>query len=251
MRSRLYSPLRGLASAIGEWAAALEAAPGALEVDPRVAALGTAAAVSSVSFSRTLLPPISGIALSTAAMAVLGLKGGRRILSAGAFWLAFTLAIMAPRVVVEGGGAALEAAAASLRVAAGVLLLMTCVALAGSARILQGMRELGAPSEFCEALTLLIAQISSTLGELSSLVAAKRSRILSRPTLRGEYGLLSLAASELFVRGPSRALNLRAVVRSRIWTGRPRSRGDGWSTAAFILIPAGCLLALLIEVLST
>ncbi len=251
MRSRPYSPLRGLTSAIGEWAAALEASPGALEVDPRVAALGAIAAVSSVSFSRTLLPPISGVVLSTAALAITGLRGSRRILSAGTFWLVFTLAIMGPRVVMEGRGAILEAVTTSLRVAAGVLLLMTCVALVGSAKIFQGMRELGAPSELCEALALLVAQISSTLSELSGLVAAKRSRVLSRPTLRGEYGLLSLATSELFIRGPSRALNLRAAIKSRIWTSRPTSQGDSRSTAAFILIPAGCLLALLIEVLLT
>ncbi len=109
---------------------------------------------------------------------------------------------------------------------------------------------MGMPRELRDSLTLMIAHISSELSELSRLVSAKSSRILSRPGLLGEYGLLSAAASELFIRGPVRALRLSAVLRARLWSGLPERPCSWRATIAFSTLPLACLLSLLIEVLA-
>lgn len=241
----------GLTSAIGEWAAALDTSPGGLRgVEARVALVGTFAATAAISFSRTLLPPLFGLFISTLALSRVHKTARARVAKAAAFWCCFSLLIMSPKIVLHWHHGLLEAVTTSVRVASSIATLVTCVSLAGSATVLRGMGKLGMPRELRDSLTLMIAHISSELSELSRLVSAKSSRILSRPGLLGEYGLLSAAASELFIRGPVRALRLSAVLRARLWSGLPERPCSWRATIAFSTLPLACLLSLLIEVLA-
>jgi len=240
----------GLTSAIGEWAAALDTSPGALRgVEARVALMGTFAATAAISFSRTLLPPLFGLFASALALSRVHGMVRARVAKAAVFWCCFSLIIMAPKIVLYQYHGLLEALTTSARVASSIATLITCVSLAGSATVLRGMGRLGMPRELRDSLTLMLAHISSELTELSRLVSAKSSRVLSRPRLLGEYGLLSAATSELFIRGPAKAVRLSAVLRARLWSGLP-ARPCSWrATIAFSTLPLACLLSLLIEVL--
>jgi len=235
--------------AVAEWLSSLETLPGMLEdVDPRVALAGTILTAAMISFSRTPLPPFLGIVAAAIVLIKAPKQISARSIKASVILGSFSFVVMVPKAFLGWSQGVEEALTLSLRTASAVCVLMSCVALSGAGAILTGFEEFGMSEKLKDALILMLAHISSEIRELSDILIARRSRIISPVGLRGEYGLLSSATSELFLRRPAKATKLSAVIKARIWKRmyRPVSAR---STFIFMALPIYTTLATLLEVI--
>ncbi len=250
MEDRLRKTSFKLISAIAEWFASLETLPGILEgIDPRVALAGTVLATATISFSRTLMPPFLGILAATIVLFRSPKEIRARALKSSVVLGSFSFLVMVPKAILEWPEGLRAAFTLSLRTASAIFVLMSCVSLAGARAIFAGFEGLGMSEKLKDALTLMLAHISCELKELSDILLARRSRVFSPVGFRGEYGILSSATSELFVRGPAKAVKLSAVIKARIWSKIESGPASLRSTFTFLSLSIFTTLAILLEVI--
>ncbi len=240
----------GIGESLGEWLSSIDSSGGTLRrVSPIASLIGTIVAVGPVSFARTPIPIIFGLVSSLILTLVVNGEFSIRALKISLIWAIFTLIIMLPKTFLDPTVTAYSLVLPPIRVFSSIFILSTCVLLVGFNRLITGAIKLGIPKELAISIELMVAQISKQLVELGRLIIAKSSRLFSRRGLLEEYGILSTATSELFIRGPNRAFRLSTVIESRLWTDlddiRPSSLVE---TAIFLIVPLASLLGLLLEV---
>ena len=250
MEKGIKNAFIGIGESLGEWLSSIDSSRGTLRrVNPVTSLIGTIVAVGPVSFARTPLPIIFGLASSFILTLVVNRELNIRALKISLIWAVFTLVIMLPRTLLDPTVTAYSLVLPPMRVFSSIFILSTCVLLVGFNRLITGAIRLGIPRELVISIELMIAQVSKQLVELGRLVIAKSSRLFTHKGLLEEYGILSTATSELFIRGPNRAFRLSTVIESRLWTDldymRPSSLAE---TAIFLIVPLASSLGLLLEV---
>lgn len=213
MRRGIERTFEGISRSFYEWLSSMELSSGRMHANPLVSFFSCITAVSVASFSWKLTQILLSIALSSLILTICDIKGFRRSLKASLIWLSFTSVIVVPRLLQDASAILLP-----LRVTAAILTLSSFVELVGARRLIWGIDRLLSPligENLGTALDLMIIQVGRYVRSLGTILLAKSSRLIERK-LFGDYSAISLAASELFLRGPGEAFKLSLVLRSRM-----------------------------------
>lgn len=204
----------GASKSFYEWLSSMELSVGRLHANPIASFLSCVAAVSLASFSSKTPQVLLIIALSSIILIFCSIKGFKRYARLSLVWFAFASVIMLPRILRE-----VEAMLLPLRVAAALLTLGAFIELLGARRLMNGIDRLLAPplgGSLSTVLEVMMIHIGKYVRSLSGLLLAKASRSIEGK-LAGDYSIISLAVSDLFLRGPRDAFNISLVLRSRMF----------------------------------
>ncbi|HDI73821.1 MAG TPA: hypothetical protein ENF57_02295, partial [Candidatus Korarchaeota archaeon] len=216
MSDRLGRVFETVTESFAAWIASLEISRGRLVgTHPLLSLLGTLLSVSAMSFSHSIFSLSIGAVLSVSIGFMCVGSAYFRSLKIAAVWSAFSAVIILP-LILQG----LDNATAllPLRVFTSITVLSTCVYLVGISNLLDGLGALGISCQLIEAIKLMVFQVYYQLRDLGRIIIVKSSRFFGLGLL-DEYGILSMAVSELFIRGPERSWRLSKVMESKIWSG--------------------------------
>lgn len=203
----------GILRSFYEWVSLVELSPGRLHANPLISFFSCLAVVSTISFSSKVTQILLSVSLSCLILLLCDIRGFKRSLKVSIIWLAFTSIIMLPRIAQDSG-----ALVVPMRVAAALLALNSFIGLVGTKRLIGGIDVALTPligRDLGTAFEVMIIQMGRYLRSLSGLILAKASRLVER-SLLGDYSIISMAASELFLKGPGDAFKASLVFRSRV-----------------------------------
>lgn len=212
MREKVELIFDELMKSFADWLAIVESSSGRLKANPKLSFIFSLITLSFISFSNNPLQLLLSIMLSLS----LGLSATRNLgkhVKVAFIWSTFTSIIMVPRAIQVG----LSAFIVPLRVSASVLTLGVLSETVGFRRLIGGLSRLLAPllgKDLTVAFEIFLAQTSRYLRSLGRVFLAKASRAIDRKLI-GEYSVISMAASELFFKGPSDAFRTSLAIGAR------------------------------------
>lgn len=204
----------GLIRAFSDWLLSMESLTGRLNANPVLSFLLCLFSVSISAFSVKHTQLILSFLLTSILLySLCGFRDLVRSLRISSLWFLFSLIIMIPRALgsVE---AIIEALIVPLRVATSIMVLSFLIRLLGIRRVIAGISKLTGPilgGDLGLAFEIMMIHIGRYLRSLSGLILAKASRIIEGSV----YDTLSIAASELFFRGPNDAFKASLVIEAR------------------------------------
>jgi hypothetical protein len=204
----------GLIRAFSDWLSSIESSTGRLNANPTLSFLLCLFSVSISAFSVKLTQLVFSFLLTSILLfSSCGLRDLIRSLRISSLWFLFSLIIMIPRAfssteTING------ILIVPLRVATSIMTLSFLIQLLGFRRIIMGISKFIEPAlggNLGLAFEIMIIHIGRYLRSLNKLILAKASRIIEGSV----YDTLSIAASELFFRGPNDAFKASLVVEAR------------------------------------
>ena len=200
-------------SSLADWLAFVETSQGVLKANSKLSFIFCLLIMSFISFSREHLHLLLSLSISSFLAAMFRIENFGRHVRASGLWFAFAVVIMVPRFIQVG----LDALIVPLRVCVAVFTLSILSELVGFRRLIRGFNELLAPlmnEDMAMAFEVFLVKVSNYARSLSRILLAKASRVMESKLI-GEYSVISMAASELFFRGPNDAFRTSLVLRAR------------------------------------
>ncbi len=179
----------------------------------------------------------ASLALSLALLAAAGRLGRLKLL---AYPAALTAAAAAPLALMGRTGEAVSLAARTL---ASSTLLLAGVSWLGWRGFLGGLEALGAPRLVTEGVELLLYQASRLSRTLLEVLAARRARLLGRPSWRDWWRLEASAVADLMLRGVREAEALYMAVKARSLGAAAATRLGRGRCRSLVSAPLAALLA--------